>query len=340
VQSCALFPSNFCYHPPVKSRGNGIYRLRVALCAVAIVALTSRAGAATPDVVIDCPALSSEQRSSLEARARAELAMNRLSESQIQINCVSPLVLVTYGANGVPIRSSSASLVQDINQWVEEILTLIHVVIAPSVDLTDNATAAPASGEPSPPVASVAASEMPSATLPATPNEFSFDASRRRPTSLSTFVGGGLCSELWAKPANAFAGPCASVGLHLSSFWRIAATGATEWSAAKPDNIAIHLWQAGAEARFGRAFWFALGMQLSAFSLVPDNGFLPRSKFAYQPTFALRGGLSTSLGGHRLVTGAGIRIYSMSRDVRLNNRTVFQIPMLALTLGIEYQFDL
>jgi hypothetical protein len=129
----------------------------------------------------------------------------------------------------------------------------------------------------------------------------------------------------------------------VSSLLRIAATGATEWSAAKPDNIALHLWQAGAEARFGRAYWLALGIQESAIRLVPDSGFSPRSRFAYEPTLVLSGGLTTSLAGQHLVAGGGIRSYEAARDVRLvrpSNTSVFKLPMLALTLGIEYEFDL
>ena len=336
-----LFRSNVCYHRPVKPCGNGNFLLRVALCVVAIGALSSRAGAAlTPDVVIDCAALSSEQRASLEARARAELAMNRLSESEIQVNCVSPLVVVSYAANGISVRSSSAPLVQDINQWVEEILTLIHAVVAPSVGLGNSDT--PASGASSETITSpVNAPNMsaPSKSLPTMSTEYSVEAPHRG-ESKSVSLGGGLCAELWAKPMNALVGPCVSAGLRLSPFSRIAVTGATQWSTGKPDDIALHLWQGGVEARFGRSFWFALGMQLSAIHLVPSSDFLPRSRFAYEPTFALRGGLSTTLGGQKLVTGAGLRGYSAPRDVRLNGVTVFQLPMLALTLGIEYELDL
>ncbi len=266
--------------------------------------------------------------------------MNRLSGSEIQVNCVSPLVVVSYATNGVSVRSSSAPLVQDINQWVEEILTLVHAVIAPSVGLgTSDTTASGASNVTAPSAVNAPAMGAPSKSLPTMSTEYSVEPPHRgEPKSVS--LGGGLCAELWAKPVNAFVGPCVSAGLRLSTFSRIAVTGATQWSTAKPDDIALHLWQAGADARFGRSFWFALGMQLSAIRLVPGIGFLPRSKFAYEPTFALRGGLSTTLGGQKLVTGVGLRGYSGPRDVRLNSVTVFQLPMFALTLGIEYEFDL
>ncbi len=341
AQRRAHYRSKFCYHPLVKPGGCGILGLGATLVAITLGALSSRAGAAvTPDVVIDCPSLSNEQRASLEARARAELAMNHLTESEIHISCVLPLVVVVHATKDVPIRSSSATLVQDTNQWVEEILTLIHAVIAPPAGTTLNKPVADAPIVTYPPVENTPNSALQQQSSSAALTPLSPKASKRGETSQLIFGGGGLCSEFWAKPVNALMGPCVSLGLRISSFSRFAATGATQWSTAKPNDIALHLWQAGVEARFGRTAWFALGTQLSAVDLTPERNLSPKSKFAYEPTLALRGGFSASLAGQRLVTGAGLRSYAANRDVRVDDKSVFQLPWLALTLGIEYEIDL
>lgn len=294
----------------------------------------------TPDVVIDCSSLSNEQRASLEARARAELAMNHLTESEIHISCVLPLVVVVHAMKDVTIRSSSATLVQDTNQWVEEILTLIHAVIAPPAGTTLNKPVADAPIVTNLPVENPPNSALQQQSSSAALTPWSPKASKRGEISQLIFGGGGLCSEFWAKPGNALMGPCVSLGLQISSFSRFAATGATQWSTAKPNGIALHLWQAGVEARFGRSAWFALGTQLSAVDLTPERNLSPKSKFAYEPTLALRGGFSALLAGQRLIAGAGLRSYAANRDVRVDDKSVFQLPWLALTLGIEYEIDL
>jgi hypothetical protein len=325
----------------VTRRGNGIVRLGAALAAVAFGTLSPQAGAAlTPDVVIDCPWLSKEQQASLEARARAELAMNYLTESEIHISCAPPLIVVTYAPKGTPVRSSSAVLVQDIDQWVEEILALIHAAIAPPSEPAPSTMPAEAPIEPYAPAYLAPIGQPQVKYSSAVPTQFSHEESRRGGVSRLTSVGGGLCSELWAKPVNVLMGFCASIGLSLPSFWRLAATGATQWSTAKPSDIGLHLWQGAVEARIGRDYWFAFGTQMSIIHLTPDNGLLPRSKFAYEPTLALRVGFSTSLAGQRLVTGVGLRSYAVYRDVRVDGKKAFQLPMLALTLGIEYEIDL
>jgi hypothetical protein len=264
--------------------------------------------------------------------------MNHLAEGEIRIDCVPPLVVVAYATSGVPVRTSSATLVQDTNQWVEEILTLIHAAIAPTAE---SALSVPAASSP---VATATPVEV--APAPAAHSNSAIVAgdlpepSRRRETSFSGFVGGGVCSELWAKPVNGLLGPCASIGLQLSPDLRVAATGATEWTTGKPSDIALHLWQAGGEARFGRNVWAAFGAQLSALDLTPDRNLSPNSTFAYQGTLTLRGGFSATLARGRLVAGAGLRSYPGNREVRVNREPVFQLPVLALTLGIEYEIDL
>ncbi len=325
----------------MKPGGNGILGLGATLVAMTLGALSSRAGAAVnPDVVIDCASLTNEQQASLEARTRAELAMNHLTESEIHVSCVLPLVVVVYATNDVPIRSSSATLAQDTNQWVEEILTLIHAVIAPRAGTTLNTPAADTPIVTYPPIENTPNSALQQQSSSAASTPLSPTASKRGETSQLIFGGGGLCSELWAKPVNALIGPGVSVGLRITSFSRVAATGATQWSAAKPSDITLHLWQAGVEARFGRTVWFALGTQLSAVDLTPERNLSPKSKFAYEGALTLRGGFSTSLAGQRLVTGAGLRSYAANRDVHVDGKSVFHLPWLALTLGIESEIDL
>jgi hypothetical protein len=284
--------------------------------------------------------MSDEQRASLEARTRAELAMNRLTDGELHVHCVRPLVVVEYKTPGLPIRSNSAALATDINQWVEEILALIHAVTTPASEIANQTNTLQAPRIEPPP------SEI-AARLPPQPNTASAvpvpngpEASTRGQTSYMTDLGIGLCSELWAKPMNALLGPCATLGLRLSSLSRIAVIGGTQWSLARPADINIRHWQAGIEARLGASIWFALGAQVSILHLTPGNGLLPNSQIAYEPMLTMRGGYTVPLTAQRLATSAGLRSYPEYRDVRVNGQRAFRLPILAFTLGVEYEFDL
>lgn len=83
----------------------------------------ARARSDPAELSVDCPALSGEWRSSLEARARAELAMKQLTNGRLQIRCAAARVVVEF----VPASGSSqrrdASLTGQPKAFVEQILS-------------------------------------------------------------------------------------------------------------------------------------------------------------------------------------------------------------------------
>ena len=269
--------------------------------------------------------MTEEQRSSQEARARAELAVQGIWSGALQIHCVSPLLVVEYFQPGFAARSSSAPLTASIDQWVDSILALIH-------DATTSNPALPSlplSVQPSSntPPATESSGKLPAgAPAPSAPVS-SQRAQSARPSTTSAPVatgsssvirpatGIGMCTEFWLKPGNSLLGPCAAVGLRIRRLWRMTAMGGVQWAAAQTGPIAIRNWDAGLDVRYGRAYWLAIGSQLSALQLVPHNAALPAEKTIYAPSLLLRVGLSQPFARRTFTIGTGLKVYSEYHDV-------------------------
>ena len=258
----------------VLHRGNRILGRCAMPCVVAIGMVPSWVGAAsTPNVTVDCPAMAAELRASVEARARAELAMNRVTGGEINVHCWLPLVVVE---STTPVRSSSRHLVGNPDQWVDEILSMVHELLTPEVQPATLPSLAPQ------PIAE--APKNPPAFVPPLPAPQQFAApvavaSPPRPdlshhVQLTPQIGIGLCAELWFKP-EVLPGPCAWFGIRHASWSQVAVGGGVQWAASRLNDIAIRHWHAGIEWRLGRTVWIAVGTQVSVYQLTPPQNLSP-----------------------------------------------------------------
>jgi hypothetical protein len=318
-----------------RCRANVLLLISIAGLVYFVVNPLSAKAQTGPSVTIECPTLSEEQRASIEVRTRAELALSPLALSQLRVRCVSRLLLVEVVDSGNQIRTNSATLDADTRLWADQILALMHSLVADA----GQSESALRPQEPVVPPAAGNESSRPNAPVvtPAAPPHR--DAPNWYQThALSLAVG--PCVEFWAKPMNLQLGPCAAIGVPTSPFSRLAFTGGAKWSLTEPSNIEIRHWHGGVEAQFGPKWWVGFGTQLSVLSLVPNSGLLPKSQRTFEPVLTVRGGYAATVAGQRLLASAGLRGYPESREVRVNGQRAFTIPMVAVTVAVEYEFGI
>lgn len=302
------------------------------------------------ELSVNCPALSGELLSSLEARARAGLAMKRFSDGRIQIRCESGRAVVELEPTQGPSRHRDGALTGEPEDFVEQILALVYDVTSPA-----EATAAPTeeSHFPQAPSDDASASSTAASTTP--PKAPPIPGPRPQPTvsapapraaapkpapAVRLEPGIGACGELWAAKPLLLLGPCASLGLRLRSTWRVAASFAISWGTAKPSAIAVRNLGGGVEASFGEPFWLAIGARASWLRFTPDEGFAPSTQHAVEPELTLRAGYSWVGRRQSLAAALGLRAYPEYRDVRTDGSAAFRVPAVALTASLECRFDL
>jgi hypothetical protein len=324
-----------------------------ALFAAAL--LTRNVTALSPaELSVDCPALSGELLSSLEARARAELAMKQLSDGRMHIRCASGRASVEFEPTHGPSRRHDSSLTGGTEDFVEQILALVHEVTVSS-EVTAAGTGESQlpqerSGEAT--AASAAASTSASTALPQAPPPPAVPPLRTAiapapraaapapaaPVRLEPGIG--ACAELWAAKPLLLLGPCASFGFRLRPTWRIAPSFAIGWGTAEPSAIAVRSLGGGIDASFGEPLWLGLGAHASWLHFTPDAGFAPSAQNALEPELVLRAGYSWVDPRQGLAAALGLRIYPEYRDVHANGSAIFRVPALALTASLEYRFSL
>ncbi len=332
------------------SRLHGIAGRLAAPCAGAILLAATYAPAETAPILnINCPSMTEELRSSLEARARAELAVQGVWTGTLQIHCVVPLLVVEYSKPGFMTRSSSTPLPADVNQWVENILGLIHdattangaspkaqqSAVQPSSEKPPRAAASSALPQAVPAYSQPASSQL---EQPAQSSSTQQSIATDGPSMMRPFAAFGICTDLWPKAGNALLGPCAWTGLRVRRLWRLAATGGVQWAAAQTESIGIRSWHVGLDVRYGRTYWLAIGSELSAIRLAPSSGTLPSDKSILAPVFSLRAGLSKPLVKRMFGVGAGLKLYPEYHDVRVDGHNAFRLPIVALTADVAYEF--
>jgi hypothetical protein len=324
------------------------------LCAAALA--TRPVAAQSPaELSVDCPALSGELLSSLEARARAELAMKRISDGRMRIRCASDRASVEFEPAQGPRRHRDSSLTGEPEDFVEQVLALVHdvTVRAEATTARVDETHFPREPSSSASTPSTATSTSASTTPPEAPPARALPPYRNavapapRAATLTTAAplrlepGIGACGELWtAKPLLLLLGPCASFGFRLRPSWRIAASLAITWGTAEPSAISVRNLGGGVEASYGEPFWLGLGARASWLRFRPDEGFAPSSQNAVEPELTLRAGYSWVGRRQSLAAALGLRTYPEYRDVRANGSAAFRVPAVALTASLEYRFDL
>ncbi|HEX2870140.1 MAG TPA: hypothetical protein VHP33_02765 [Polyangiaceae bacterium] len=280
--------------------------------------------------------------------------MKRLSDGRMQIRCASERAWVEFEPTQGPSRRRESSLTGEPEDFVEQVLALVHDVTVPSEATAARADESLFPQEPSSNAStpSTAASTSAATTPPKSPPAPALAPRRAavapapRPAALTPAApvrlepGIGACGELWAAKPLLLLGPCASFGFRLRPTWRVAASFAISWGTAEPSAIAVRNLGGGVEASFGEPFWLGLGARASWLHFTPDEGFAPSSQNAVAPELTLRAGYSWVGRRQSLAAALGLRAYPEYRDVRANGSAAFRVPAVALTASLEYRFDL
>lgn len=336
----------------------------LALAAV-LVAVPARAMEAAK-FSVDCPGLSPELRSSLEARALADLAPYERTEVRWQVTCRAGQATVDSFSGSDLVRQSQVPLSGEPKSWVEQILSFLHEVV-PCADvrrpivaersLAPQGSVASASVSPAPP-SRPSVSLAPASPAPNTDRRSDREAvkaetaSSSEPRDRATNSDGGvrttdsmldpslaLDSELWTPDGLMLVGPTARFGLWVNPFVRIVPSLGAEWSSARRSDIGVRLVGGGVDVNVGKRIWGSFGARLVWIALDASSQFGPSSKNLFEPELAAQLGTTFALANADLSVALGLRAYAASHEVHVNGASVLLVPLLAPLASVEYRFS-
>lgn len=356
---------DFCYFRPVRWCVASHSAVRSVALLGGLSALGLARAAAPASVHVACPPLSLEQRSSLEARLRADLTMERIFDAELRVSCEGTRAVVAFARAGQPLQLRSAELSPDASGWVEEILALSHLLTSPSEPqpatsepkLDERAsTSFPSEASPSSPPAAVEAdAASPTPTPPSSPPLARRSASNSQSDATSPYhsessgrrdgrplfeVGVGAAGEIWANELFGTVGPSFALGARFSPLLRLGLFADLAWGTARPSDLGLFAYRLGAEARFGQRFWLGVGVSVTGFEVTAASQLSPVDQSALDPTLTSRIGYSIVLGQQALSLSAGLRASPKYHDVELNGQRQYRLPLVAPSLGVEYSLGL
>lgn len=274
---------------------------------------------------VDCPALSPELLSSLEARALADLAPYERSDVRWQVTCRAGEATVDSYAGSDLVRQSRVPLSGEPKSWVEQILSFLHEVV-PCADIRR-----PLVTQAYAPTESFLASKT---SIPAP------DPSRATGTETHPLLDPSLSldTELWTPDALMLLGPTARLGLWVNPFVRIAPALGAEWSGTRPSDIGVRVVAGGVDVNVGKRVWGSLGVRLAWVAFDPSSQLGSTAKNRFEPELAAKVGVTFPLSNAALSAALGLRAYSASHEVRVNGAPTLLVPLVAPLVSIEYRF--
>jgi hypothetical protein len=335
-------------------RGNALEFPRPsAWLTAALLLSTAATGRAAPraDVSVACPELTSETRSSLEARARAEIALKDLRAGHIQIECGPGRVRVAFEKSNGEVLERELALSGGPPTWVEPILALVHELTSAADSPPKQsaeafpADAAPAATPTEPPPPPPAPIAPPRATVPAPPTATSASnptsrtetATRGRSAGEVGFEpGAGVCTELWTNEPVLLFGPCFSLGFRVGRV-RVAPGLGLAWASSKIEGMSLSTTTAGLEAAYGERWWIGGGVQTTWSHLEAPAELSPDAEMIVEPALTVKGGYTLAVSVHRVVIALGLRASARYHDVRVDQTPVFRVPALAPLAAAEYR---
>jgi hypothetical protein len=313
------------------------------LVGLALSVATTVAGA-TPDRVtfaIDCPPLDDDARAALEARARADLVLERVREGTVRVACVGSVARVAWRpVVGAP-HDAQATLPADRPGAVDALLQVVHDVLVDvaavdprPADTTPLASIPPTAPPPTPaPPASTAPPPEPSATgVHSEPEALATPAiSRWR-------VLAGARSELWSGAIGAALGADAGVRMVVSGPWRVAALAGPSWGLTGASGI--HAWTLHVGARAELVPWrhLALSAGIDARLLWASGG---SPAFAQSTLDGTTGGATVGaaylarLGPLDVSLGPAVEALLRPVIVQVNGQELFRLPTFVASLSLE-----
>jgi hypothetical protein len=316
-----------------------------------------------PSVVVTCERLSEEQRASVEARARADLAVKGLHSGTVALSCSNQLSQVDYVAQGRASERRAAPSTVDTAQLVEQLLALLDAATT-AVAVAERELPAPASDEtaataaptaPAPEARAPAATPRaatPRAATPraATPRAAATGASRpespgnitnrdalRAPSPRELELGVGVESELWSNEIFVVVGPRLGAGIVFDERFGLRAAGGLLLASARPAGTESRMYWAGFEGewRFAAGAAAVAGADLSSLGVTAPAGWEPSSRSSLALGLRARLELSWRVGGQRLIVGPFVLLRSKSRAIVFDEQRVLSVPLLVPGLLLD-----
>jgi hypothetical protein len=300
---------------------------------------------------VTCERLSEEQRASIEARARADLAVKGLVSGTVALSCSNQLSRVDYLAPGRANERHSAPSTVETTQLVEQLLALLDAATT-AVAAAERELPAPGSDQVSVTAASAARAAKPAAPA-ATSRAAKTGVPRsnssprdpapgelRSPSPRELELSAGGETELWLSEVFAVVGPRLGAGMVFDQRFGLRAVGGLSFASARPADMGSRVYWAGFEGewRFVPSAAAVAGADLSSLGVTAPADWQPESRSSLALGLRARLELSWRFGRQRLSVGPFVLLRSKSRAVVFDERQVLSVPLLVSGLLVDLRF--
>jgi hypothetical protein len=291
--------------------------------------------------------LSEDERASVEARARADLAIKELAGGVLWVNCAEGMGRVSFqwgeleGTQTGVLSDTSRGAVEGLLQLVDKVTTEVAPRAVPAEPPPVQAPT-PAPVEALPPMAPVR--EAPTApVVPPTwvgaPVAAPAPSSNSEPTR-PWHVGAGVEAEVWATETSG------ALGLRLRAGYRpalplvLSGVVAVDAASSEPESVTVRVWRAGLEAAgcASESVCVVLGTQVTRMVAEGPVEWSPASHAKTSFAGNVRFEYIFDLDPLQLVPGVGVLLYSARRTVTLNDERVLSVPQLTGSLVVELRW--
>lgn len=312
-----------------------------ALCAAG----SARAAPARVGISIDCPRLDDDGRAALEARARADLVLERVSEGTVFIACRESTARIAWRPSTGDSRDATVSLPADRPGSVDALLQVVHSVLVdvvastpgPSLDPEVAPPPAPPPPSPPPPPELATPSAIPSDGSAGTSTPVERETPPRRTSSRWRALAGAR-SELWSGAIAGAVGAQAGVRVGLPGPWRLAVLAGPSWGTTSASGI--HAWSLWAAARVELVPWNHLVLSVGGEARLLWAGSTPQTFTQSQLEGTTGGavlgaGYRTVLGPLDLSVGPSLEGLVRPVIVQVNGQEAFRLPTFVASLSLE-----
>lgn len=311
--------------------------------------------AASLEVFVRCPELSSEASASVEARARADLLAQGIDRGLLVIACVEGVAQAAWMTAGETPRSSRAALPPTERERIEQLVSLAaeSATLAerkpkpdgpapepPAIPVVPVAgprasTAAVAVPPPKPPISTL---ESPEADTNGRDAARPLSSARRRAALVV-----GPTFELWGTQTIGALGARAGVELPVEQRFAGLPSLTYENSLGSADGVTVrHLFLSVELSGEVTRFLLLSGGVAGSFMIFDGSSAVsPESRISIVP--ALLGVAAVPLhltADKKLLFGVGFRAYEADRRVTIDGRRVLHIPVATLCFTADLRFGL
>lgn len=314
----------------------------------------SAGASAGPEVVVECSVLSEDERASVEARARADLAIKGLAGGVLSVTCSEGMGRVSFqwgeleGAQAGALPDVSRATVETLLQLVDAVTTESErarseaPLVTPSA-LPPEPGSTPAPVEPAPPSEAPAAARtapVPVATPAPAPAAAPASRSSRSGSTNPWHVGVGVEAEMWATEATGAFGLRLRAGRRFALPLVLSGVVAADAASAEPEAVTVRVWRAGLEVAgcASESVCIVLGAQLTRMVADGPVDWSPASHANTSFAGTVRLEYVVDLDPLELAPALGVLLYPARRTVTLNDERVLSVPQLTGSFVLELRW--